>query len=181
MFNVKNLASVVVAATTLSIMSPDAEAAQSTATVNVTATVVDNTCTPEWDAKGVNVELNRVSTKDFAGGSGAIGKEQQFHLKLKNCGSGATKVKVTASGTPDGTNKDLFQNSNGGAKNVAVGIWGGDTQATSMKPDGSGEVEYAIANSAADMVFLAKLMQTGADVPTPGQVKSTVTLTVSYQ
>ena len=46
-------------------LSPGIQAASDSATVNITATVVDNTCTPQWSTNGVDVAMGRVSLKDF--------------------------------------------------------------------------------------------------------------------
>ena len=41
-------------------LSPGIQAASDSATVNITATVVDNTCTPQWSTNGVDVAMGRV-------------------------------------------------------------------------------------------------------------------------
>ena len=166
----------------LAVMSSSwgASAASDTATVNVTATVVDNTCTPQWSDSGVSVELNRVSLKDF--GSDKVGAEKTFTLSLTDCGSDTTKVTVTASGTEDGTDSSLFSNlETDGAEGVAVAIWGDSSQSTQLTPDGLTSAEYTVSNQAVDMTFLARLMQTGTATPTAGSVRSTVTLTMDYE
>lgn len=157
----------------------NAQAATDSATINLSATVVDNTCTTEWSTAGVDVNMNRVSLQDF---SDKVGASKNFTLSLKDCGADTTTVKVTATGTPDDQDNTLFSNTEAkGASGVGFSIWGGSTQATQMKPDGSGTAEYTITDGKADMVFLAKLMQTGTDTPGTGEVKSIVTMTVDYQ
>lgn len=157
-----------------------ASAASDTATVNITATVVDNTCTPQWSDSGVSVDLNRVSLNDF--GTNKIGAEKTFTLSLTDCGSDTTKVTVTASGTEDGTDSSLFSNlESDGATGVAVAIWGDSSQSTQLTPDGLTSAEYTVSNQAVDMTFLARLMQTGDTTPTAGSVRSTVTLTMDYE
>lgn len=161
-------------------MTFGAGAASDSATVNVTATVVDNTCTPQWSDSGVSVDLNRVSLKDF--GADKIGAEKTFTLSLTDCGSDTTKVVVTASGAEDNTDSRLFSNlESSGATGVAVAIWGDSTQSTQLTPDGLTSAEYTVSNQAVDMTFLARLMQTGDTAPTAGSVKSTVTLTMDYE
>ncbi|PJR62134.1 fimbrial protein [Raoultella sp. T31] len=164
-------------------LSPGIQAASDSATVNITATVVDNTCTPQWSMNGVDVAMGRVSLKDF--GSDKIGATEAFTLNLAGCGSGATSVKVTASGVSDATDSSLFKNTETtegvAATGVGVEIWGDSDQATKMAPDGSNSVMYPIANSKADMTFLARLKQSGATAPGAGAVKSVVTMIFDYQ
>jgi type 1 fimbria pilin len=169
-----------VATASLIAVPTSSQAASDTASINITATVVDNTCTPQWSTSGVNVEMNRVSLKDFGGDK--VGATKDFTLSLDGCGSGATTVKVTAKGDSDTTDGVLFKNTvSNGATGVGVGIWGDNSQATQMKPDASNSVTYAIENSKVDMKFLAKLMLTGKTAPGTGEVKSVVTMTVDYQ
>ncbi|KHE01056.1 hypothetical protein NL54_11570 [Pantoea stewartii] len=161
-------------------VATDVYAATETAKINVTATVVDNTCTPGWSASGINVSLGRASLRDFTG-TGESGAAKTFHLDLEGCGAGAKSVTVTADGTPDGTNQTLFANSTrSGAAGVALGLYGGSTQATQLLPNGSSSVDYAIVDSKVRMDFTAKLIQTSATAPTAGDFSSIVTLNVAY-
>lgn len=165
---------------TLLVPVTSAQAASDSATVNITASVVDNTCTPQWNAGGVDVAMNRVSLLDF--GEDKVAATKNFTLSLANCGAGATTVKVHAVGTSDSVDSTLFNNTApSGATGVGIGLWGGETQATQLNPDGSNSVEYTIADSKVDMVFLAKLMKSGDATPSVGEVKSTVTMMVDYQ
>lgn len=161
-------------------ISIGAQAASESATINISANVVANTCTPDWTAAGKDVNMNRVSVDDF--GSDKIGATQQFTLNLTECGAGTTKVKVTASGIADTTDSTLFSNTLAeGASGVGVGVWGGPTQATQLNPAGNNSVEYAVSNNAVNMTFLTKLMKTGTEAVTAGNLKSIVTLTVDYE
>ncbi|MGL5969094.1 MAG: fimbrial protein [Kluyvera sp.] len=154
------------------------QAASDTATINITATVVDNTCTPEWTA-AVPVNLGRAAVRDFTA-PGAVGASSTFDLKLKDCGADTTKVKVTASGAADGSNSELFKNT-GGATGVGIALFGDATQSTQLKP-GSGEVEYDIAGKTdAVMTFKAELRQSADAKPAAGDVVSMVTLTMAYE
>jgi len=161
-------------------VSLGAQAASESATINISATVVDNTCTPDWTSAGKEVNMNRVSVDDF--GSDKIGASQSFTLNLTDCGAGTTKVKVTASGAADASDSSLFSNTLAdSATGVGVGVWGGPAQATQLNPAGSNSVEYAVENNAVNMTFLTKLMKTGTTAITAGNLKSIVTLTVDYE
>ncbi|MGP2522370.1 fimbrial protein [Pantoea ananatis] len=157
-----------------------ANAASDSANVTVSATVVDNTCTPGWPSSGINVPLGRASLKDFTG-TGADGISKAFSLDLKDCGSGSTSVTVTANGTPDSNNQSLFSNSVGsGAEGVGLGLYGGSTQTTLLLPNSGNSVSYQVADGQVTMGFIAKLIQSGATKPTSGEFRSVVTLNVSY-
>lgn len=179
MSSVQKIGVISAIAASLFMTSLTANAASDSVPVNITASVVNNTCTPDWAVSGVNVDLSRVAVKDF--GSDKVGSTNTFTLNLKDCGSDATKVTVSASGAADGTDASLFSNTVSSTSGVGVGIWGGPSQTTQMKPNGDGNVEYPISNNAANMTFMVKLMQTGDSTPVAGQVKSTVTMTIAYQ
>lgn len=157
-----------------------AHAATESATINITGTVVDNTCTPEWTTSNVPVDIGRAAVRDFTG-AGVAGKSAEFHLKLKDCGTETTNVKVAASGSPD-SNADLFKNdaANNPATNVGIALFGGDGETTQLKP-GAGEASYTIAGSStADLAFRAELQQSGSNKPTAGDFSTAITLTLSY-
>jgi type 1 fimbria pilin len=171
------------AITTLSLLMimPGAQAATDSATITISATVVDSTCTPDWTAS-VPVQLGRAAIRDF-NAAGDVGASNSFELKLKDCGSGATVVKVTASGTGDDDNPGLFKNeaASGGASGVAVALFGGPEQSTQLKP-GEDEAEYDITgDTAPTLTFKAELRQSGATKPTAGDVQSSATLTLTYE
>ena len=158
----------------------DAYAASDSAKVTVTATVVDNTCTPSWSASGIDVALGRASLRDFSG-TGSSGATKTFALDLEGCGSGSKSVTVTADGTPDTTNQTLFANAtSNGAKGVALGLYGGSTKASQLLPNAGSSVDYQIVDNKVSMGFTAKLIQTSASSPTSGDFSSIVTLNVAY-
>lgn len=164
---------------TCGMVSTQAIAASDTANVNVTATVVDNTCTPVWSSGDIIVDMNRVSKQDF--GADKIGATKTFDLSLTDCGEDTTRVKVTASGNPS-IDSGLFANMiNEGASGVGVGIWGGAEFSTQLMPNGSTSAFYNVNNGEVNMSFLAKLIQVGDTAPSAGEVKSAITLTVDYE
>lgn len=168
--------------TALLAFSYGAQAATATATVNVTATVVANTCTPQWSGAQA-LDVGRASMTDFTG-TDAVGASNTLDLKLINCGADTTKVKVTADGTPDNGNGDLFANTeSGGATGVAFALFGGDDQNTQLKPKNASNVEYAVdsGSKTVDMIFRADLKQLSETPPTSGKVTSAITLTMTYE
>lgn len=186
-YNIKKLYSASAIALAIYASSWGAHAADATsAVVNMTATVVGQTCTPSWaSSDNVSVDLGRVSAKDLVS-QGDVGSARPFSLSLTNCDSGVTKVSVTAAGTPDGTDASAFKNT-GDATGVAVTLFGGDDGTQQLMPDGSSSVLYSITGGAAKMPFSAKLIRSAAtDVDENkgvknGSVISTATLYMTYQ
>ena len=178
-FKKKSMSGIAIAMLALG-ASWSASAASDSVGVVVTATVVDNTCTPQWSPSGVMVEMGRVSIKDF--GADGTGATKPFIISLTDCGSDTTKVTVTATGTEDIVDSSLFANVLAdGASGVAVGLWGGADLSTQFVPNGAISVEYPVVNQSVDMSFIAALMRTGANAPGAGAVKSTIGLVVNYE
>lgn len=184
-FTAKKFGTVSMTAAALLVASWGAQATStdgpSTAIVHITATVTGNTCTPEWDGKGVEVNLGKVADTALSN-VGDVGAIKPFTLHLKDCDSGVTKVVVTAMGQGDSGDSSAFANgaATGAANGVAVALYGGQTQ---LKPDGSTSAEYKVSDKAADMSFLAKLKRT-ADAgkgTKDGAVDSTATLYMTYE
>ncbi|MCU5774373.1 type 1 fimbrial protein [Erwiniaceae bacterium BAC15a-03b] len=175
------LASVVVA---LFVSSLNAQAASESATVNITAEVADNTCTPEWGSSEVNVLMGKASQHDFTG-KGKVVLSKPFTLKLKDCGDAASQVTVTASGLVDAGDADAFANTlnaeSGGAGGVAILLYGGEDQSKKITPNGATPVTYKVISHKVDMNFTAKLEQSSAAAVTAGNVKSVVTMQINYE
>lgn len=181
-YNIKKLCSASAIALAVYASSWGAHAADATsAIVNMTATVVGQTCTPSWASSGnVSVDLGKVSAKDLVSQSD-VGSARPFSLSLTNCDSGVTKVSVTAAGTPDGTDASAFKNTGDAT------LFGGDDGTQQLMPDGSSSVLYSITGGAGNMPFSAKLIRSAAtDVDDNkgvknGSVISTATLYMTYQ
>jgi len=155
-----------------------------TANIKVTATVVNRTCTPGWTGTQ-DVGLGTIDAATMpAHGTPAASKE--FTLSLTGCSSDVSKIKVTASGTPDSADATDFANSldsaAGGATGVGVFIKGGPSQDTTRHPDKSGSVEYPVSNGAVDMKFKAQLEKdSDTGTVTTGEVNVPVTLNIEYE
>ncbi|MBP2167370.1 type 1 fimbria pilin [Erwinia toletana] len=175
------LASVVVALFTVSL---NTQAASESATVNITAEVADNTCTPEWGSSDVNVQMGKASQHDF-NGKGKVVLTKPFTLKLKDCGDAASQVTVIANGMVDSGDADAFANTlsteSGGAGGVAILLYGGEGQNKKITPNGATPVIYKVTGHKVDMDFTAKLEQSSAATVTAGNVKSVVTMQINYE
>lgn len=75
--------------------------------VYVTGTITDNTCTLSPDSENIQVDMGTVSNRQFYQ-AGAGAEWQPFSITLQNCGSTASGVTVSFSGTSDPQDGDLF-------------------------------------------------------------------------
>lgn len=197
-FNFKNNSAACAVAAALLAASWGAHAVNPTpnpgqATVKFTATVTDQTCTPQWQSNnGVTVDFKKVSAKDLKT-TGSVGSALPFSLKLKDC-VGVTGVTVRAGGTADIGYANAFANSTTGAtaaKNVGFVLMGGAQQDTVLVPnDDTSTVEYKMPSTtdgdsttyATDLTlpFLAELVAT-ADTATAGPAAGEATLYMTYE
>ncbi|EQA1624988.1 fimbrial protein [Enterobacter asburiae] len=188
-FNAKKMGSVSVIAAALFAASWGAHAATTgapAATINFSASVVAQTCTPSWTEKGQDVNFGKVSVKDLAA-AGDIGSYQRFTLKLTDC-TDVGDVVVTSTGTADTVNAKAFANTAAKsddsdpdpAKNVAFLLMGGPDLKTPLTPDGD-TVTYTLADKAdsIEMPFLGELVSTG--VATAGPATGNATLYMTYE
>jgi type 1 fimbria pilin len=179
-FNFKNNSAACAVAAALLAASWGAHAVDPTpnpgqATVKFTATVTDQTCTPEWKS------------------TGSVGSALPFSLKLKDC-VGVTGVTVRAGGTADMGYATAFANTTTGAtaaKNVGFVLMGGAQQDTVLVPnDDTSTVEYKMPSTTdgdnptyateLTLPFLAELVAT-ADTATAGPAAGEATLYMTYE
>ncbi|EIC85708.1 fimbrial protein [Serratia sp. M24T3] len=176
-FNSKKTATLsVVAAALLATCWGAQAAAGNTAVITVTASVVSNTCT--LDTPSATVALGRLSLNQFTSVD-SESSAKPFKLTLSKCGAGATGVKVSATGTEDATDNDLFKNT-GAAKGFGIKIMGGDKLTKQLsKSSGLGEYPITKPTGTTDLNLNASVVQTEAAV-TAGDVTSSINLEVTY-
>ncbi|MGU3428893.1 fimbrial protein [Enterobacter hormaechei] len=169
-----------VPALTVSLM---ANAATDSVNVNISGTVVANSCTITEKAAGASVSFGRVSVGDFSTTPGFAAATKDFSIHLTDCGADTSSVTISASGTPDLTLPEAFINeaTTGAATNVGVTIFGGADRTTQLKPSGDNNVTYDLdAKNENELPFTAKLVQDSAKTPGTGELTSVVTLKLLY-
>ncbi|WP_158083412.1 fimbrial protein [Pantoea latae] len=178
------LSAICLAVASLMSVSHATFAADDSATINVTATVKDNTCTPGWDTNGTTVDLGNLNGAHLTAKGAEVGKKS-FTLALKECGKGAKTVKVTAAGTADSSDADGFavDSGDGAATGVDVYLYatGSDGKEVALKPDGSNSVEESIAQGDSTLNFAASVKQSSDTAITTGSINSNVTLNMDYE
>lgn len=149
------------------------------APVTFTGAVVDNTCDTPVVNGNADVDFGDVSKASFTG-NGSVGREKTFQVALNNCGADASTVTVwLTAANADDTVHGLSNTVADGADNVAVQIYADGTQLEANNEDTA--VDFTLtaeANNTLD--FVGKLVQTGADAPTVGELAAAGTLKIQY-
>lgn len=154
--------------------------AADTAVIVITGTVVSNTCTLSDSSRHQTKVLPPIADRDIRG-RGTTGASVSFDIDLEDCGPGTTGVRVTASGTPDGSETDAFGNTLAdGAKGVALYVY--RTNGTDrFKPDGSvSEVSPLTPSTSNRLTYRAAYVGTGEAV-TAGRFSTVVNMKFEYQ
>ncbi|SFT37833.1 Pilin (type 1 fimbria component protein) [Kosakonia arachidis] len=154
-----------------------------TATITVSGTVVNRTCTEGWTSADTHIELGTVDASTMKS-KHDIGASKDFTLTLTNCSSDVKTVKVTATGTADPALSEAFKNT-GTATGVDVSIWSGPGLSefgTELIPNNqSTAIAFKPANGVVDMSFRVKLGQDSDATVTAGTVSALITLNMNYE
>ncbi|MGJ0193047.1 fimbrial protein [Pantoea sp. RRHST58] len=181
MFKRNKVKAVCVLSPLLTLLWATGAQAGATASITITATIVNRTCTANWtdDPTKTDIKLGEIDAATMTA-KGIIGGSREFTLTLTDC-SNVNKVKVTASGTPSDEDSTDFKN-NGDAAHIGLYIKGGPDESVTLHPDGSGEGDYTVSNGTVAMNFKAIVERTSSsDAPTAGSIKVPVTLKMNYE
>ncbi|WP_190286592.1 fimbrial protein [Pantoea sp. B_10] len=152
-----------------------AYAAGDTATITITGTVKNASCTlvqPE------PVTLPPVDVRDFGGAAGKEVGQATMEIKLNNCTSDQSKLDIQVSGTGSGT---VFSNTATDNPAGGVGIEVFDLDGLAFKTDGTSnaDVQTREQDGSYDIKYTVKYVST-ADTVTAGNVQSIVTVAFTY-
>ena len=155
-------------------------AASDVATVTISGTVRDNTCT--LDNTSPSITLPSVSARDFGSTKGTVLGKTKVTLLLKSCGSEAATVRAVASGTADSGDTNAFANSsknNGVAGGVGLYFYKTDGEAL-LSPSGSVSEDIAISPDQDNSInFYAAYVAT-SDTVTAGNFLTVVSIRFNY-
>lgn len=147
--------------------------------VNITGTINDNTCTLSPDSQNFTVTLGTVSNRQFyQAGDGSAW--QAFSINLENCGSTASGVTVSFSGTADALNPDLLalSSSADAAAGVGIGIYNADK--TPIALEGLSELQAVLPGEASvHLHFYARYVADGGTV-SAGEANASATFILTY-
>ena len=148
--------------------------------VYVSGTITDNTCTLSPDSENIDVEMGAVSNRQFAhAGDGA--NWQPFSINLENCGSTASGVTVSFSGTANSHHSDLLALTPGDsdATGVAIGFYDKD-KAVIPLGDESASQPLSSGQASVHLQFYARYIADG-EVVAPGTANASATFVLAYE
>lgn len=160
-----------------------AQAASDSAVINITGKVLANTCTIDSSSAKQSIKLDDISDRDIRG-KGTTGGAKDVVIRLTNCGSGASAVEVSASGSPDGEDASAFANTlkqaDGGATGVAIYFFQTDGT-TKFVPAGTIKQTSRLTPSVNNtLTYKASYVGT-KDTVTAGNFSAAVNMTFNYQ
>lgn len=154
-------------------------------TLTITGTITNKTC--EVDADTTSVTLDTVDISAFKGGVGIVTGGKAVNIKLKNCTTGISKIKVTASGTGDNGDTSVFLDGTEGNNHAkGVGIYfidGDDGTGSKYATNGSVTEEQAVqmdGSGNASLSFYAEYVSTSETV-IAGSFSTAVMLKLEYE
>lgn len=148
--------------------------------VYVSGTITDNTCSLSPDSENINVSMGAVSLRQFyRAGDGSAW--QPFAIDLQNCGSTASGVTVSFSGTADSGNTALLALTAGdsGASGIGIALY---DQNKTLIPLGqeSDVVTLTPGQASAHLQFYARYLADGGAVA-PGNANASATFILAYE
>lgn len=153
-------------------------AAGDTATVTITGTVTNASCTLVQPSP---VVLSPVDVRDFGGKANTILGQGTVEIKLTNCTSDQSGLGIKVSGENDAAGPTIFKNTEKNSPATGVGIEVIDTNGTAFKTDGSSKAspQTKASDGSYDIKYTAKYIST-SDTVTAGKVKSVITVAFTY-
>ncbi|AXW86077.1 hypothetical protein AU512_12285 [Lonsdalea iberica] len=157
---------------------PSARADLGSTNLQFSATLLSNSCAVSVGSQEQTVNMGTLATKQFAvNKTGAA--PVRFVVNLESCGSAASSVTATFSGTADTNDSTLLAlNSGSTATHVGIAILDKDRQRI---PLGNASEQYPLTAGAsnAQLVFYGQYIATQSSV-TAGTANGDVTFTLNY-
>lgn len=149
------------------------------ASISITGTIKDNTCSVSPDSQSKQVNLGAISSKQFqkAGDGSPV---QVFMINLEKCSTQVGNITVTFNGQADSKNPDLLalDEGSGNASGLAVGIY---DASRNLVPVGKPSADYTLetGQTSAALKFYARYIATD-DTVTAGNATATTTFVLNY-
>lgn len=157
---------------------PGAQADLGQTNLQMTATLVANTCSVSTDSTGQYVDLGHWATNWFTEGKRTWPVE--FAINIENCNGISAGVAVTFTGTTDAADSQLLAlSADSTATHVGVSILDKDKNAVTP---GISSTIYPInkTSSRASLVFYGQYVAT-SDIVTAGKANADTTFTLTYE
>jgi P pilus assembly protein, pilin FimA len=155
---------------------PLVKAANPTAVITLTGTVVSRTCT--FDETVASVVLDDINPREFTDGS--MKKARDVVVGI-TCGSGVSSVKIVPTGTADAADTTAFKNT-GASTGVALRFT--NASGSTLLPGGTSSVQVTPSGTAektGSYTFKAGYVATAPGAVTGGNFASMVTLNFNYE
>jgi len=151
-------------------------AATDSTQITVTAKVLAATCTAPVNP---TYDIGNVSLTDLTAAGNETGKKD-FTLDFTGCDNSITKIELTAAGTADSDDGNVFKNSAPSSPATKVGIvLYPDGKSTPLTPQG-GTYEYTFASGTTHSLPMTARVKATATGATAGSVQAVIPLTVTY-
>lgn len=148
--------------------------------VYVTGTITNNTCTLSPDSQNMTVAMGDVSNRQFLHpGEGAAW--QSFAIDLLNCGSTASGVSVSFSGSEDESNHNLLALTpeEGNATGVGIALYDTNKNAIPLGAD-SATMPLIGGQASVHLQFYARYVADG-DTVASGTANASATFKLTYE
>ncbi|WP_238485345.1 fimbrial protein [Rahnella ecdela] len=147
--------------------------------INISGKIVDKTCTVSADSTQVLVSLGSVASKQFARpGDGT--RYEPFSLHLEKCGSTASHVSVTFTGTPDSHDPALLALTQeaGSATGMGIALYDSNKNQIPMMQAEAG-TDLVPYEATVTLNFYARYLANG-DVVSAGEANAATTFVLNY-
>jgi len=162
--------------------------------ITFTGSVYAPTCTVKTDSKNKTVPLEKISNSALSTKGTAFGS-MPFSISLEKCAlsTGKKTVGLMFEGTTDGDATNVLVNeASGGAEGIGIALYsgGGDNNGTQMIINGEhaenqmltlDATDKPITNAETSLKLVAKYYNYGGATAPSGDVKASVSFSVTYQ
>lgn len=187
-YRFQSSAVLMVSAALLSVaLAGSALAASDPVSIEITGTLLNNTCTIDETNSDLSPSMGELSVRDLKGKGATLGN-RDIKIALKDCGKDITRgIDVSAKGTNDDAqdNGTGFKNATtveaGGASGVALQFYETD-KSTPFTTDGNTKetISSGLNDGTNTLTFAAAYIST-TDEPAAGAFSTTVELTLAYK
>ncbi|QUG77039.1 fimbrial protein [Erwinia sp. E602] len=158
-------------------------AASDSAIITLTGRVLANTCTIASGSETQTIQLANVADRDIKG-KGTTAGEKTIEMVPEECGTAASAVKVSASGSADADDKTAFANGITAKSDGAtgVGLYFYQTDGTKkFNPDGSVTEKSKLTPSENNTLTCKAAYVATKDSITAGEFRTVVNMNFEYE
>lgn len=148
-------------------------------TIHFTGNITDQTCKVDTGSQNLPVNLGSVAQSALNGSKGMRAAPTKFTISVSECPETVTSANVKFDGTSDTDDQSLLALDSGTGIATGVGIQIADKNGATI-PLHSASPDYALAEGANTLDFVARYVSTGPAVST-GTANGTSEFTIIYK